>query len=540
MFRRSRFCFVLFMVCLVGLTVPARTVSASGGPIAAATTGVSCKTGHRNWGVYGGTTQTRPANATTAEFVVRCFFNPPNTTAGNNFMSNLGTWDGNTDRPFVEVCGTTCGSTPPAGSASFSTLITDSLKMCQWGTLRRADGTVTRTAGSLSPACGAAGPGSPPDNYAEFVYEGPWPAGVGTLAAGANVYDSGGVGGSIFSFCFTDGSCNSQTQVGGTVMPQVRAASGSTNAPAYGLSGAGLSWWVSGHPDAYPDTFEGGGSFPDAACDGIDFSLRENGTALTLPMGDGDETKTYVLRVTGIPTSGDAETFTFYFDGDAGGDTVAPTFLGSVSAPASSATKDFNVTGIIGALEDPTPDLSAAQAQCRTSRVVGALYWNGDTGLSFTLPDLEQLEPSEDEATLAGCFTFEGMSLTSPVSWVRGIGSMGWCLLRVAVVPDGEDLASTFDEFNAALEEQFPFSLLYMLVDFGDKLGDELSDASGTGCFDMPASFSFGSFSTPLADVCIGDDLTVSGTQRQLLAALMIAPLLWSLCAHAVRMVRGV
>lgn len=359
MYLKSRFCFVLFMVGLVGLTAAPRAVEASGGPIPAATTGVSCKTGHK-WGTYNGTTQNRPADGATLELYLRCFFNPPNTSNGNTFMANLGSWDGTTSRPFVEICvgGTLTSCT---SGTSQSAIVTDSLKMCHWGDLRRADGTLTRAGGSLSPACGAAGPYEMPDNYAEFYFTAPWLTGYAGATAGTNYYLSSGLGGRVLSLCFTDGACNSTTQLGGSVMPQVAASSASSNDTEFGLVSSGLAWWISGAPDAYPDTFENGGSFPASACEGIDFALRENGVTLAGSLSgiDGDESKTYVLRVLGIPTTGDAETFTFYFDGDAGGDGVGPTYLGTVQAPASSSTRDFNVTGIIAALEDPTPDLGA-------------------------------------------------------------------------------------------------------------------------------------------------------------------------------------
>lgn len=131
----------------------------------------------------------------------------------------------------------------------------------------------------------------------------------------------------------------------------------------------------------------------------------------------------------------------------------------------------------------------------------------------------------------------EGWGWLNPLEWVyRPIK----CALLWAFVPDEEVIGAEFDSFVAAAEAQFPFSLMFMLVEFADTLGDELQSASGSGCFDMPGSFSFGSFSTSVDDVCIGDGLSTSSTQRELLAALMIAPMLYALCAHAVRLVRGV
>lgn len=128
----------------------------------------------------------------------------------------------------------------------------------------------------------------------------------------------------------------------------------------------------------------------------------------------------------------------------------------------------------------------------------------------------------------------------NPTTWGPALVKTIRCMLVGLFVPNPDRIGQEFDSLVVELETQFPFSLMFLMVDFAEKLGNEMESASGTGCFDMPGSFSFGSFSTSVSDVCIGDDITVSAGQRQLLAALMIAPLLWGLCAHAVRMVRGV
>lgn len=120
------------------------------------------------------------------------------------------------------------------------------------------------------------------------------------------------------------------------------------------------------------------------------------------------------------------------------------------------------------------------------------------------------------------------------IQW--GVGALR-CVLVGLFVPD--DL-SILSELQAELETQFPFSLGFLLIEFASDLGAELEDPSGTGCFDMPSSFSFGSFSVAVSDVCIGDGVEPGSAERQLYAALMIAPLLWAVCTHAVRTMRGV
>lgn len=129
----------------------------------------------------------------------------------------------------------------------------------------------------------------------------------------------------------------------------------------------------------------------------------------------------------------------------------------------------------------------------------------------------------------------DGWGWFNPAEWVyRPIK----CALVWAFVPD--DPGGPIGELQDELETQFPFSLGFLLIDFAATLGDELGDPSGTGCFNMPSSFSFGSFSVPMDDVCIGEGVEPGSTERQLYAALMIAPLLWAICTHAVRTMRGV
>lgn len=156
----------------------------------------------------------------------------------------------------------------------------------------------------------------------------------------------------------------------------------------------------------------------------------------------------------------------------------------------------------------------------------------------------DDLDPSDGSSggrpSLSECFgdALGSMSLTSPVSWVTGIGRMSVCLVQWLFIPAG--VGATIGGFIDELESQFPFSLGFVLIDFAAEMGDALDGASGSGCFDMGGDFSFGSFDVPVDDMCVGDGLTVGSTTRDLLAALMIAPILFAVCRHALRLVRGV
>lgn len=125
------------------------------------------------------------------------------------------------------------------------------------------------------------------------------------------------------------------------------------------------------------------------------------------------------------------------------------------------------------------------------------------------------------------------MELTRPASWVAGAGRMAVCLVEFLFVPDSTTVSEEFDGFVDSLEEQFPFSLGFMLIDFTSTLADELQSASGSGCFSGIGSYPIGGTSVAVDDVCIGEGMDVSGGQRDLMAVLFIAPILWSVVAHA-------
>lgn len=130
-----------------------------------------------------------------------------------------------------------------------------------------------------------------------------------------------------------------------------------------------------------------------------------------------------------------------------------------------------------------------------------------------------------------------GWSWFNPIEWVLEPVK---CALLWAFVPDAGTLATAFDDFQTELFAQFPFSLIALAVDFLGTLGDEMSAASGSGCFSFGGSWSFGSAgSVDADDVCIGDDVTVTVAQRAVLLAIIGAPMVFGLLRHAWGMVLG-
>lgn len=89
---------------------------------------------------------------------------------------------------------------------------------------------------------------------------------------------------------------------------------------------------------------------------------------------------------------------------------------------------------------------------------VGCTLPTGETRYQGSLdPDFGTLPPDFGEGQsrdYSKCFTFEGMSLTSPSTWLRGIGRMSVCL----VVPDSDYLAEDFEEVKTELRSNAPFS----------------------------------------------------------------------------------
>lgn len=68
-------------------------------------------------------------------------------------------------------------------------------------------------------------------------------------------------------------------------------------------------------------------------------------------------------------------------------------------------------------------------------------------------------EDDEDAARLADCTREAGpMSLTNPLTWLRGGFAIAGCWVRVMVVPDPENLEASWEELHAQAEEAVPIA----------------------------------------------------------------------------------
>lgn len=96
-------------------------------------------------------------------------------------------------------------------------------------------------------------------------------------------------------------------------------------------------------------------------------------------------------------------------------------------------------------------DLRDIEVVCQDG--VGRTFgvWDADSG-EF-VPELPG-----GTADSAGCFTFSGMSLTSPASWLRGGGNMLVCLGEWLFVPSGDEIPDAWDGLYAAAVESVPFA----------------------------------------------------------------------------------
>lgn len=225
----------------------------------------------------------------------------------------------------------------------------------------------------------------------------------------------------------------------------------------------------------------------------------------------------------GIP-EGDTETCMW------GGISVPGDFCDPATQAGNPTTNPTTVPVTVGTLEPPphevgTPTSTATATEPPPEEppegtiTVPIEPGSGPRGSGY-VPDDEEAE----------CWP-DGWGWMNPAEWVLKPIK---CALLWAFVPDGDAIASAFEGFQEELEAQFPFSMVFLLVDFLDELGTSLDGASGDGCFDTGGSFSFGDAgSVPVEDVCVGGALTIGSTTRQLLAVLIIAPMTFTLLSHA-------
>lgn len=133
------------------------------------------------------------------------------------------------------------------------------------------------------------------------------------------------------------------------------------------------------------------------------------------------------------------------------------------------------------------------------------------------------------------CFP-NGWGWFNPAQWVlRPIK----CALVWAFVPDSAVVQAKFAAFKESVFEQFPFSLIAAAMGFLGTLGDELENASGTGCFTGMGSFDIGGESVALDEMCIGDHVTIDTGKRQIMTVMFLSPMVWNLLRHAWGLVLG-
>lgn len=297
--------------------------------------------------------------------------------------------------------------------------------------------------------------------------------------------------------------------------------------------------WTNGTNGVWPDYWADQGA-PPTACDGADFAIREDGVTLagSLEGVDADEAKTYTLRVF-VPDTGPSDTWTVFLDADTS-DAAAQQLLGRFTVPIASGIRDFNITPHLVALEDPTPELGLVRVMCQSAGAVGTLYWDGDTGLSLNFPEDPLPEPTEDDESFAGCFSFSGMSLTSPASWVRGIGEMGFCLVRVAFVPDSAFLDDLVSEVVSFAEESFPFSMGVLAVDMLDRFTQDMAE-DAPDCLELFEGFPIPTGDTESVEVgCVPTDAAaLTGTQRTIVSTIVAMLVMFLLVAISWSMLRA-
>lgn len=136
--------------------------------------------------------------------------------------------------------------------------------------------------------------------------------------------------------------------------------------------------------------------------------------------------------------------------------------------------------------------------------------------------------PSED------CYNGSGMSL-QPSTWLRGFARMGSCLTQELTVPDPENFGEELRGMIETVEDKPPFVVIAVVVDFTQSLVDSYESSSGTGCFDGPTIPGV----TADPEVCIGDGVPVSTPQRNIIAMLLVVPMVFGMASQILALVRS-
>jgi hypothetical protein len=129
------------------------------------------------------------------------------------------------------------------------------------------------------------------------------------------------------------------------------------------------------------------------------------------------------------------------------------------------------------------------------------------------------------------CYSSVGIKL-APSSWVPGLLRGVVC----AFSPDGDNIGALLSSASDAVEDKPPFIFIYAALDFGDSVVSGFNGSADSACFDagplVPASVAAD------ADVCIGDGVDPSSSQRSLMALLLVGPMWLGFVSHAVSLVR--
>jgi hypothetical protein len=129
------------------------------------------------------------------------------------------------------------------------------------------------------------------------------------------------------------------------------------------------------------------------------------------------------------------------------------------------------------------------------------------------------------------CFSSTGIKL-APASWVPGLLRGVVCVFS----PSADNVAGLLTSASAAVENKPPFIFIYAALDFGTSVVAGFDTAAASACFDagalVPTNISAS------ADVCIGDGVDPSSSQRSLMALLLVGPMWLGFVSHAISLVR--
>lgn len=237
----------------------------------------------------------------------------------------------------------------------------------------------------------------------------------------------------------------------------------------------------------------------ETACDGLavdwtpdkqTFETTDTVTVTVDPPGDGVTALALAVRTEGV-----------YWQRSPGDPADVPQWVDYVADPGPDPVE------LVWTPAEPTAALYVAVlcwSETGRSQFNAKVYGLDRTTSPHDVADLGQ-DDDGNRSPVSRCFEFEGLSLTSPSTWVTGIGEMSVCLSNWLFVPTPSELESVTSALRAAQDRE-PFASVAWAADEvrtaavdlgtvtgGDDCSQIIGGVPGGGSVDLcPSTFSLG------------------------------------------------